>query len=145
MVRFVLDYGSCDDPEWGDVIGSYGAIPIPVSQACKTIGDEIEGNPDKFIRLAYEAPWIRCRERIASLIGAHVDECVLVPNTTHGVNTVLWNIDWKKGDVIIKSTVSITFSLRATGMFSSEHNLRWHRQDREIYRGHQPGSYIEDN
>ena len=101
-----------DDREWVDISGSYGSIPIPVSQACKTIADEVEGNPDKFMRLTYEAPWIRCRERIASLIGAHVDECVLVPNATHGVNTVLRNIDWKKGDVIIKSTHSVAFLKR---------------------------------
>jgi len=112
MVRFVLDYGSSDDLEFGGILGSYGSIPIPVSQACKVIGDEVESNPDKFIRLTYEALWIRCRERVARLIGAHVDECVLVPSATHGVNTVLWNIDWKKGDAIIKSTVLITFPRR---------------------------------
>ena len=99
-----------DDPERGDISGSYGSIPIPVSKACKVIGDEVEGNPDKFIRLTYEALWIKCRERIARLIKAHVDECVLVPSATHGVNTVLWNIDWKKGDAIIKSVILLTFS-----------------------------------
>jgi hercynylcysteine S-oxide lyase len=78
-------------------------MPIPVSEACKAIGDEIEANPDRFIRLDYKARWIHCRERIADLVGAEVDECVLVPNATHGINTVLRNIDWKKGDVIIKS------------------------------------------
>jgi len=55
--------------------------------------------------LTYEPLWNRCRERVANLIGAGVDECVLVPNTTHGVNTVLRNLDWKKGDVIIQSMV----------------------------------------
>jgi selenocysteine lyase/cysteine desulfurase len=79
-------------------------MPIPVSEACQAIVNEIEANPDRFIRLNYEARWIRCRERIADFIGAEVDECVLVPNATHGINTVLRNIDWKKGDVIIKST-----------------------------------------
>ena len=91
-------------PDLSDVLGSYGSVPVPVSEACKVIVDEVEANPDKFIRLTYEARWIRCRERIADLIGAEVDECVLVPNTTHGIYTVLMNIDWKKGDVIIKST-----------------------------------------
>ena len=57
------------------------------------------------MRLKYGASWITCRERIARLIGAHVDECVLVPNAIHGVNTILRNIGWKKGDVILKSTV----------------------------------------
>lgn len=78
-------------------------MPIPVSQACKAIADEVEANPDRFIRLSYKARWIRCREMVAELVGAEVDECALVSNTTHGISTVLWNIDWRKGDVIIKS------------------------------------------
>ena len=113
-----------DDPEWDDIVGSYGSLPIPVSRACRAIGDEVEGNPDKFIRLTYEALWIKCRERIAKLIGAHVDECVLVPSATHGVNTVLRSIDWNEGDAIIKSTGFVTFPGGATEAFSSEHNLR---------------------
>ena len=100
----MLTHDSFDNPERDDILGSYGAIPLPVSEACRAISDEVEANPDKFIRLTYEARWIRCRERVAKLIGAEVDECVLVPNATHGVGTVLRNIDWKKGDVIIKST-----------------------------------------
>jgi len=105
MVRsFLIVAHLGDDPKWVDIPGSYGSIPIPVSQACKIIADEVEGNPDKFMRLTYEPLWNRCVERIANLIGADVDECVLVPNTSHGVDTVLRNIDWKKGDVIIKST-----------------------------------------
>ena len=94
-----------DNRGWCDILGSYGCIPIPVSEACEIITDEVERNPDKFIRLTYEPLWIRCRERVANLIGADINECVLVPNTTHGIDTVLRNLDWKKGDVIIKSTV----------------------------------------
>lgn len=64
------------------------------------------------MRLTYQPLWFRCRQGVAHLIGADVDECVLVPNATHGVNTVLRNIDWKKGDVIIKSMVLVVFSVR---------------------------------
>ncbi|KAF9649870.1 PLP-dependent transferase [Thelephora ganbajun] len=102
----LLEYFSFDPGYVNLNNGSYGSMPIPVSEACKAIADEVEANPDKFIRLTYEAPWIRCRERIANLIGADVGECVLVPNATLGVNTVLRNIDWKEGDFIIKTTVT---------------------------------------
>ena len=84
------------------LLGSYGSVPAPVSEACKVITAEIEANSDKFIRLAYEPRSTHCRERIANLIGAATDECVLVPNATHGVETVLRNIGWKEGDIIIK-------------------------------------------
>ena len=43
------------------------------------------------------------REEVAELVGAEHDEIVLVPNTSHGINTILRNIDWKEGDVIINS------------------------------------------
>jgi len=110
MVRlFLIVSRLTDNSGWCNISGSYGSIPKPVSEACKVIADEVESNPDKFIRLTYEALWIRCRERIASLIGADVDECVLVPNATLGINTVLRNLEWKKGDVIIKGTSLVCF------------------------------------
>ena len=110
MVRlFLIMTRLADNRGWCDILGSYGSIPIPVSEACEAITEEVEHNPDKFIRLTYEALWIRCRKRVANLIGADIDECALVPNTTHGINTVLWNLDWKKGDVIIKSMALTCF------------------------------------
>ncbi|KIJ54490.1 hypothetical protein M422DRAFT_240557 [Sphaerobolus stellatus SS14] len=44
------------------------------------------------------------RERLAHIIGADTDEVVLVPNATHGVNTVLRNFDWGPDDFIVEAT-----------------------------------------
>jgi selenocysteine lyase/cysteine desulfurase len=41
------------------------------------------------------------RQRIAALIGAKTDECVLVPNASYAISTVLRNIEWQKDDVIV--------------------------------------------
>ena len=41
------------------------------------------------------------RRQVAELIGAKRDEVVLVTNTTHGLNTVLRNIEWREGDIIL--------------------------------------------
>lgn len=102
----LLEY-FCFDPGYINLNhGSYGSLPAPVSEACRVIADEVEGNSDKFIRLTYEPLWDRCCERIADLLGAAVDECVFVPNTSHGMGTVLSNINWKKGDVIIKPNIT---------------------------------------
>ena len=87
----------------GEILGSYGSVPSPVMQACKAIADEIEANPDLFMRLKYGELLTKCRKRIARLLGAGVEECVLVPNAIHGINTVLRNLSWKRGDIIIKS------------------------------------------
>lgn len=81
--------------------GSYGSLPAPISAACVHLSTQVERNPDRFHRLAYQRPLRRCRARIARLIGAETDECVLVPNTSHGLDTILWNIAWEAGDVIV--------------------------------------------
>lgn len=41
------------------------------------------------------------RQTVAKLIGAELDEVVLVPNATHALNTVLRNFEWREGDVIV--------------------------------------------
>lgn len=86
--------------------GSFGTVPTPVIEACKAIADEIEACPDKFMRLKYSAQLLQCRERIAKLLGTSPKECVFVPNAIHGINTVLRNLAWKKGDVIIKTSIT---------------------------------------
>lgn len=50
------------------------------------------------------------REKSAEIIGVKAEECVIVPNTTHGVNTILHNIKWIAGDriVICKFTLLIS-------------------------------------
>ena len=82
--------------------------PLPVLTACEKMTREIEANPDRFMRSTY-IPILRdVRARVAKLIGAEADECVIVPNATHGVNTVLRNFDWNEGDIIVKSRRFLT-------------------------------------
>ncbi|KAL5526804.1 hypothetical protein ACEPAF_8529 [Sanghuangporus sanghuang] len=86
--------------------GSYGSLPLPVLATCEKMTREIEANPDRFMRSTY-IPILRdVRARIAALVGADTDECVIVPNATHGINTVLRNLDWNEGDIIVKSDVT---------------------------------------
>ncbi|EME87100.1 uncharacterized protein MYCFIDRAFT_187044 [Pseudocercospora fijiensis CIRAD86] len=63
--------------------------------------DECEGEPDKFIRYTYPRKLDESREAIAKHLNAPVEACVFVPNATTGVNTVLRNIVYQPGDVII--------------------------------------------
>ncbi|KAJ7757543.1 PLP-dependent transferase [Mycena metata] len=81
--------------------GSYGSLPIPVVDACKAMDAEAESNPDRWIRFTYYPRLTNVRERVAALIGAKTDECVLVPNASHGISTVLRNIEWQKDDIIV--------------------------------------------
>ena len=95
----------------------------PIIQVCKAIMNKIEGNPNKFMQLKYPASLPGCRKRVARLMGIHIDEFVLVPNAIHGINAILRNIGWQKGDTILKSNTSTTFLWRVTEVFSSHHHL----------------------
>jgi selenocysteine lyase/cysteine desulfurase len=57
--------------------------------------------PDPFI--VYDLPNLidESRKAVAPLLGVETDEVVFVPNATTGVNTVLRNLKWEKGDVVV--------------------------------------------
>ncbi|KAG6885747.1 hypothetical protein C0993_010257 [Termitomyces sp. T159_Od127] len=94
------------DPEYinlnnGEVPCSYGSTPVPVLDAIHKLTLQIEANPDLFHRLHFRPLLIDVRRRIAQLIGADIDEVVLVANASMGVNTVLRNFEWENGDTIV--------------------------------------------
>ena len=72
---------------------------------------EIEERPDKYLRRDYYVPLLAVRERLAYMIGANTDEVVLVPNATHGVNTVLRNIEWGPDDFIVEGKYYVLLQL----------------------------------
>ncbi|KAJ8588457.1 PLP-dependent transferase [Rhizopogon salebrosus TDB-379] len=86
--------------------GSYGSLPMPVKAVCDDFTTRIEANPDKFLRIEGIDYLNAGRARVASLIGAETDECVLVNNTSHGITTILRNFEWHAGDIIIGATTS---------------------------------------
>jgi selenocysteine lyase/cysteine desulfurase len=83
------------------ILGSYGTIPRPVSIAKEKLRVQIEGNPDRFMKRDWLPLLNDVREKSAEIIGAKTEECVIVPNTTHGVNTILHNMKWSAGDRIV--------------------------------------------
>ena len=42
-----------------------------------------------------------CRSQVAEIINAKYDECVIVKNASIAINTVVNNIKWQDGDVIV--------------------------------------------
>jgi selenocysteine lyase/cysteine desulfurase len=81
--------------------GSFGAYPIAVRDALREYQRQTDAEPDNFIR--YKLPDLidRSRSAIAELINADVDNVVLIPNASTGVNTVLRNLAYKPGDKIV--------------------------------------------
>lgn len=91
------------------VIGSYGTLPLPVLRDSEERAREVEKNPDRFMRLTYTPLLKESRNKVAQFLEVDTDDIVLVPNATHGVNTVLRNFIWNKDDVIIFSMKIYTF------------------------------------
>ncbi|KAF4632230.1 hypothetical protein G7Y89_g5897 [Cudoniella acicularis] len=81
--------------------GSFGTAPLPViahQRAFDTLATE---RPDTFI--VFDLPRLidESRNAVTPLLGVPVDEVVFVPNATTGINTVLRNLKFDEGDVIV--------------------------------------------
>ena len=81
--------------------GSYGASPAVVREYQHSLQNEAEARPDPFIRKSLPRLLNESRAAIAPLLGVPVAEVVFVPNATTGVNTVLRNLVYERGDVIL--------------------------------------------
>jgi selenocysteine lyase/cysteine desulfurase len=85
--------------------GSYGSLPLPVKAYVDQLENEAEANPDLWCRFTYYPRLTAVREQVAQLIGARADECVIVQNTSVGLNTVLREFEWREGDILIGGMV----------------------------------------
>ncbi|KAI0377030.1 PLP-dependent transferase [Hypomontagnella monticulosa] len=81
--------------------GSFGAFPSCVREYQRMLQRETEAKPDTFIRFIYPRLLREAREAVAPLLGAETDEVVFVPNALTAINTVLRNVTYQDGDVIL--------------------------------------------
>ncbi|CAJ2505305.1 Uu.00g126990.m01.CDS01 [Anthostomella pinea] len=81
--------------------GSFGAYPTTVRDYQQSLQRETEARPDTFIRFRYPELLREARQAVAPLLGADTDEVVFVPNALTGINSVLRNLTYEKGDVIL--------------------------------------------
>ncbi|GAP84735.2 putative aminotransferase family protein [Rosellinia necatrix] len=81
--------------------GSYGTYPTCVGAAQAAARREAEAAPDPFIVLEWAARLRAPRALTAGLLGCATDDLVFVPNATTGIDTVLKNLRWRDGDVIL--------------------------------------------
>lgn len=63
--------------------------------------EEEEGKPDVFIRYGQPAYLYESRKAVAKLLNIPLNETVFVKNASTGVNTVLRNLQYKEGDIIV--------------------------------------------
>ncbi|KAI1358142.1 aminotransferase family protein-like protein [Xylaria arbuscula] len=81
--------------------GSYGTYPVSVRDAHTALRAEVEEAPDRFIVLEWPARLREARAAIAHVLNCETDDLVFVPNATTGSDTVLKNLRWEPGDVIL--------------------------------------------
>ncbi|KAJ7790056.1 PLP-dependent transferase [Mycena olivaceomarginata] len=102
---------------------SYGSLPLPVMEACRVLDSEAESSPDRWMKFTYPPRLINVRQQIAALIGAETDECVLVPNASHAISTVLGNIEWQEDDIIVAFKTTYN-SVERTAQYISDTPLQ---------------------
>ena len=121
--------------------GSFGAYPRVIQDKQDAFQKQCHERPDTFI--VYNLPNLidDSRKAVAPLLGVETDEVVFVPNATTGVNTVLRNLKWETGDVIVHFS-TIYHACKKTLSSIKEHEpletvdilLEYPIQDAEIVR-----------
>jgi L-cysteine/cystine lyase len=82
--------------------GAFGLSPQRVMDRTKELIDRQNLGPAHPDQTGYlKNVEQKCRELVAGTFGADPAEVALTANTTAGLNTVLWSIDWQAGDELI--------------------------------------------
>jgi len=81
--------------------GSFGACPRRVLEVQREWRDRMETQPLQFLVRELEPALEAAREALAQFVGAEAADLVLVPNATHGVNTVLRSLTFGPGDELL--------------------------------------------
>lgn len=81
--------------------GSFGTHPSLVRKAHYDLQSQAIARPDTFISFDTFPLLAKSRSLISPLLGVPPSEIVFVPNATTGVNTVLRNIMFEEGDVVV--------------------------------------------
>ncbi|KAI5367493.1 Putative aminotransferase class V domain, pyridoxal phosphate-dependent transferase, major [Septoria linicola] len=82
--------------------GSYGTHSLPVRNVFRYYQERAEAQPDTFVRYEYRPKLLdESRLVIADYLDVSVETCVYTINASMGIDTVLRNIIYQPGDVII--------------------------------------------
>ena len=86
--------------------GSFGAAPLQVLAEATRWRDQMEGNPDHFLRDVLPGALRRTASELGQFIGAHGEDLAFVENATSAINAVLRSLDFKPGDEILINSQS---------------------------------------
>ncbi|KAI4741790.1 PLP-dependent transferase [Aureobasidium sp. EXF-12298] len=81
---------------------SYGTHPIEVRSVHRKYQERAEARPDTFVRYELRTRLLKeARKAIADYVHASLETCVLVPNASTGIDTVLRNLTFEPQDAVI--------------------------------------------
>lgn len=81
--------------------GTYGACPRPVVEFQRSLRDELEANPIRFLTRELEGRLDAARREVSAFLNADPEGLVVVPNATTGVATVLESLRLRPGDELL--------------------------------------------
>ena len=118
--------------------GSFGACPREVLDAQRRHIERMEADA---VRFFVDDVWTlldTSRAALAPILGCRGEDLVFVPNATHGVHSVLHNLDLRAGDEILSNTHEYPACLnmirdvcRRTGAVHASPELPWPRPKAE--------------
>ena len=86
--------------------GSFGAAPVEVLDAAARWRDQMEANPDRFLRDVLPDALRNAARDVGRFIHAEGEDLAFVENATSAVNAVLRSLDFKAGDEILINSQS---------------------------------------
>lgn len=104
--------------------GSFGACPTPVVQARNNILEQIESNPDRFMRTDLYSDIEVARATACKWLDSEPLNTVFVQNATVGFNTILRSLPLKKGDTIIYCSTSYGACEKTLEFLQLRHGIR---------------------
>ncbi|TBR58226.1 penicillin epimerase [Westiellopsis prolifica IICB1] len=81
--------------------GSFGACPIAVLSFQQQLRSQLEQEPLRFFTREWEPLLDGAKSKLATFVGADVEDLVFVPNATTGVNAVLRSLTFHPEDEIL--------------------------------------------
>ncbi|KAL0574088.1 hypothetical protein V5O48_007873 [Marasmius crinis-equi] len=109
--------------------GSFGCLPRAVYEDNLKLTEEVESNPDLFVRTKLAARTKDVRRRLEKILNVEEDECVIVPNVNHGIALILRSIPWEQGDVLVYTSTAFsqikrnaTLQFRGSNVPSPDHS-----------------------
>jgi isopenicillin-N epimerase len=93
--------------------GSFGACPNAVLERQRSLRQQLEQQPLRFMVKELEPLLDQSRTALADFVGAEADDLVFVPNATTGINTVLRSLSFQPGDELLTTNQEYNASRNA--------------------------------